>query len=284
MSMNVTLGIVGMGFVGNSVYHTFSPYYKTRLYDKFKLGFEDLETVVNDSDIIFICVPTPVNSEGKQDLSCVYDTLDSISIITKENKIIIIRSTIIPGTTRKLSEKYQNFHFVFCPEFLTQRTAIFDSINAHRIILGGNNLSLLNTIESIFRKRYQHTLFFKTSFEAAELVKYVSNCFFSVKVSYMNEIYEICEKMGLNYDDIKKMFVADGRVGNSHIDVPGPDGDFGFGGKCFPKDLKSFISFAKNNLGLEMTMFDAANNVNERVRKNKDWLEIKGATSENNYE
>jgi len=226
------IGIVGVGFVGSATYHTFSPYFKMKLYDKFKPGFEDLETVANSCKYIFVCVPTPVDNSGKQDLSCIYDAIDSINEISKESKVLILRSTIIPGTTRKLSEKYENHNFVFVPEFLSERTALFDSINAYRIILGGDNKDILDEVESkIFRVRYPHTLIFRTSFDSAELVKYVTNCFFSVKISFMNEIYDICEKMNLKYDDIKTMVLADLRIANSHMDVPGPDSYRGFGGE-----------------------------------------------------
>jgi UDPglucose 6-dehydrogenase len=278
------IGIIGIGMVGTAVYHTFSPYFKINLYDKFKPGFQSLDDVVNNSDVLFISVPTPVcMSDQTQDLSCIYDSIESINEVSKTKKILILRSTVIPGTTRSLSIKYPNHSFVFCPEFLTERTAILDSINAYRIILGSNKKNTLDIVEKeIFRKRYPHTLIFKTNFEEAELVKYIGNCFFSVKISFMNEIYEVCRKMNINFEEVRKMFLADQRICNSHTDVPGPDGQFGFGGKCFPKDLKVFITFGEH-LGLDMSVFKAANNVNERVRKKKDWLEITGATSENNY-
>jgi UDPglucose 6-dehydrogenase len=103
-----------------------------------------------------------------------------------------------------------------------------------------------------------------------------------MKVSYMNEIYEICEKMGVPFDDVKNGMLGDQRIANSHMQVPGFDGYKGFGGKCFPKDLKSFIAWAKKN-GYSVTMFEATDEVNERVREVKDWLEITGATNNKRY-
>ena len=282
--MENTLGLVGIGFVGNAIYHTFSPYFKIKIYDKYKPGYDTLEEVVNGSKVVFISVPTPVClDDSSQDLNCIYDSIDSINKVSNSNKILILRSTILPGTTRSLSVKYPNHTFVFCPEFLTERTAILDSINAYRIILGGDNKEALDMLEKdIFRKRYPHTQIFKTGFEEAELVKYIANCFFTVKVSFMNETFEICKKMNLDYEEIRKMLLGDQRIANSHTEVPGPDGSLGFGGKCFPKDLKSFITFGEK-LGMNMTMFKSADQVNERVREKKDWLEIVGATAENNY-
>jgi UDP-glucose 6-dehydrogenase len=228
----IELGIIGIGFVGNSVYHTFSPYFKMRLYDKFKPGFEDLKTVVNSTKYLFVCVPTPVDNNGKQDLSTIKTAIKEIDEVAEQSKIIILRSTILPGTTRCLSEKFTNHKFLFCPEFLTERTAIYDAINAYRIILGGYSDVAEEVKNGIFRKRYPHTPIFITNYESAELVKYVGNCYFSIKIAYMNEIYEICKKLNLDYQEVRKLFLADQRVANSHTEVPGPDGYKGFGGKC----------------------------------------------------
>lgn len=280
----IRLGIVGVGFVGNTIYHTFSPYFEMRLYDKFKPDFESLDSVVNSCKYIFVCVPTPVDEKGRQDKTAIEETMKSIDEVAIESKVLILRSTILPGTTRYLSEKHKRHDFIFCPEFLTERTAILDSINAHRIILGGEEESILKEVEDrIFRPRYPHANIFQTNYETAELAKYVGNCFFAVKVAFMNEVYEICDKLGVDYSELRKLFLGDQRITNSHTEVPGPDGYKGFGGKCLPKDLLSFISYGIEVLGTEMTIFKAADKVNERVREKKDWLDIKGATTQNNY-
>ena len=108
------------------------------------------------------------------------------------------------------------------------------------------------------------------------------NSFFAVKLSFLNEIYDIAKYFGIDYKDLKNMFLSDYRIGNSHTEVPGLDGERGYGGKCFPKDIKSFISWGKEN-NIDLEMCKAADKVNERVRKNKDWFNIKGAISNNNY-
>ena len=281
----IELGVVGIGFVGTALYHTFSPYFKMRLYDKYKPGYEDLETVVNSVKYLFVCVPTPVDQKGQQDINCVFETVEDINKVAKDSKIIILRSTVLPGTTRILQSKYKNHDFIFCPEFLTERTAILDSINAYRIILGGENQNVMIEVDkTIFRVKYPHIPIYFTTFEAAELVKYVGNCFFSVKIAFLNEVFEMCEKLGLEYNEVKKLLLSDQRITNSHMDVPGPDGYKGFGGKCFYKDLNSLMYYGRNVLSLEMNMLGAANKVNERVREKKDWLDIKGATTQNNYE
>lgn len=235
----IELGVVGIGFVGTALYHTFSPYFKMRLYDKYKPGYEDLETVVNSVKYLFVCVPTPVDQKGQQDINCVFETVEDINKVAKDSKIIILRSTVLPGTTRILQSKYKNHDFIFCPEFLTERTAILDSINAYRIILGGENQNVMIEVDkTIFRVKYPHIPIYFTTFESAELVKYVGNCFFSVKIAFLNEVFEMCEKLGLEYNEVKKLLLSDQRITNSHMDVPGPDGYKGFGGKCVLPEAK----------------------------------------------
>lgn len=281
----MNISIFGSGFVGKAIYNGFSPNFRIKIYDKFKTGYNSLEETINFSRYIFVCVPTPMNDDGSQDLSAMEDAISTINNIAKEKKIIILKSTILPGTTRKFANIYFRHNFVFNPEFLTERNADFDFINQSRIVLGGksSNDDVLLDLEGLYRLRFPHTPIHKCLFEEAEFVKYACNCYFANKVSFMNEIYEICEKMGLEYNSVKKVFLGDFRIANSHTDVPGPDGDFGFGGKCFVKDLNAFIVWGKS-LGLDMTMFDATKIVNKRVRTLKDWENIVGATTKNGYE
>lgn len=279
-----SIGIVGCGFVGKAIYNGMSPNFKIYMYDKFKEGYNSLEEVCKNCNIIFVCVPTPMKNDGSQDLSNMEDCIEDISKVAKLGTILILKSTILPGTTRYFSEKYPNFEFFFNPEFLTERNADFDFINQSRILIGIKNIFCkeTNIVEDMYRLRFPHTPIHWCSYEEAELTKYVCNCFFSAKLSFMNEVKEVCDKIGVKYENVRKMFLGDFRIANSHTEVPGPDGHAGFGGKCFPKDLKSFTIFGKN-LGLPMSMFTATQTVNERVREYKDWENIVGATSENNY-
>ena len=281
--MKPRIGICGFGFVGKAVVHGFCLHADLKIYDKFQTGLNTLEETVKESDYLFVCVPTPMNDDGSQDLSCIYDVMENINKLTAQKKIIIIKSTVVPGTTRMISEKYPNHSFVFNPEFLTERSAKLDFINTARIVLGGSDEKALASVEEMYRVRFTHTPIYKTSFEGAELVKYMNNCFFALKISYLNEIYEICEKLGLDYNDLKNMFLADQRIGNSHTDVPGYDGGRGFGGKCFVKDINALTKWA-NRMGLNLDTLEAAIKVNKRVRQEKDWENIKGATTKNKYE
>lgn len=174
--------------------------------------------------------------------------------------------------------------YIFNPEFLTERNYIFDFINQGRIVLGGENLycKAIDEVDSLYKVKFPHTPVLITTFEAAEMIKYACNCYFSIKISFMNEMYDICQKLGISFEDVKIGMLGDQRIANSHMQVPGFDGYRGFGGKCFPKDLKCFVRWAKNN-GCNTNMLEATDEVNERVREVKDWLEIKGATNNSCY-
>lgn len=230
------IGIVGFGFVGSAIAHGFSLHADIKIYDKYNNIFDTLDDTVNSSDFLFICVPTPMKDDGSQDLSSIYESIEEINKLAKERKIIILKSTIVPGTTRDLSRKYSDHHFIFNPEFLTERSAKLDFINQSRIIIGyfESQEDSEKRVEELYRTRFIHTPIFKCKWEEAELLKYMCNCFFAVKISFVNEIYQICQRMGIDYQVMKKMFLADGRIGNSHCDVPGHDGQAGFSGKCVP--------------------------------------------------
>jgi len=277
-----TVGVIGFGFLGRAFVHGFMLHADIKIYDKYDDIYDSLDDTVNLSEYIFIGVPTPMQDDGSQDLSSMDDAVYNIVNIAKEKKIIILRSTIIPGTTRNYSEKYPDHDFVFCPEFLTERQAKLDFLNTARIILGGMKHAT-QAIKDFCRIRFPHTPIYLTTWEAAEVVKYMNNCFFAVKISFLNEIYDIAKYINVPYESLKDMWLADQRIGNSHADVPGHDKCRGYGGKCFPKDVQAFVNWAEHN-GLTVEMCKSANKVNEKVRDVKDWLDIKGATSKNDYE
>jgi nucleotide sugar dehydrogenase len=265
------VGVIGGGFVGGAVAQGFSLQTDLKLYDKYK-NIGTLDEVI-EQDFIFICVPTNTTKKGGQDLSIVEGIFLDIKekLPTNHRPILIPKSTILPGTCRMLSEEYK-LPIVFNPEFLTARCARLDFINSARIILGGDNPKDLRKVEDLFLTRFGLTPIYKTTWEAAELVKYMANNFFALKIAYVNEMYDICQKLGVEYDEVKNMWLADGRIGNSHHQVPGHDGDRGFGGPCFPKDLKTFITWAEGQ-GMKVDTMWSAHNVNQRIRKNIDWVE-----------
>ena len=142
------------------------------------------------------------------------------------------------------------------------------------MILGGET-EYINKVEKLFLIRFKNKNIIKTDAVTAELVKYMNNSFLATKVSIMNEFKLLSDKIGANWDDALNGFSSDGRIGDSHLNVPGPDGKLGFGGTCFPKDINAFISFAKKN-NINMNVLEAAWKTNLEVRPERDWENLKG--------
>jgi UDPglucose 6-dehydrogenase len=264
------VGIIGNGFVGEAISFAFSSVSDLYVYDIDPLkSLDDLESVHN-CDFVFICVPTPMFMDGTQDLSYV----DSAFEKATNKPIYILKSTVLPGTTESLSKKYSNIQIIFSPEFLTERTAKLDMLTQSRIILGGE-LLLIEKVKTLFNQRFKIKNIIQTDSKTAELTKYMNNTFFATKVSIMNEFKLLCDKIGANWDDALNGFVSDGRIGNSHLNVPGHDGKLGYGGTCFPKDVNALLSFSKKH-DIELNTIDGGWKTNLKVRSEKDWEEKEG--------
>ena len=275
------IGIIGRGFVGSAIEFGFSAQTgcdaQIKVYDKDPAkSIHTLEDTVNESDFIFLSVPTPSNEDGSMHLGILESVLQDIQVVNKrKDNIILIRSTIIPGTTTKLCKKYKKLNIVFNPEFLTERSAKFDFINQSRFILGGRKRNTAR-VADLYRWRFGDSVpCIETNFETAEMIKYMNNCFFATKVSFMNEMKLIADKSNVDWDLAVDGFVRDGRIGHSHLAVPGPDGKKGFGGSCFPKDIQAMINFGKN-LDVDMNTLLGAWATNLQVRPEKDWENLKG--------
>ena len=214
------------------------------------------------------------------DLTIMDNVIENISKLSSStSSIVILKSTILPRTTEKYAKKYKNIDFVFCPEFLTERTARLDFINSSRIIIGTEKDAVADKVENMLRVRFPYTKIIKTDSTTAEFIKYMNNCFFAAKISIMNEFYQASVALDVDWDKALDGFLSDGRVGNSHLDVPGHDGQYGFGGKCFPKDINAFINLFVE-IGISPTMLEAAWEKNMEVRDERDWESIIGATSQ----
>ena len=248
MKIKQKIGIVGNGFVGSAVRYGFSPSVgcdaEVKVYDKDPNKSTDKLSDVIKSDIIFLSVPTPSNLDGSMNIDIVDRALTDIDEHST-NAVILLRSTVVPGTTKKLQDKYPNLRLVFNPEFLTERSANFDFINQDRVILGGD-INDVKVAEDLFKSRFGSTLsILKTNYETAELIKYMTNTFFATKISFLNDMKLIADKSGVIWEDAIDGFIRDGRVGHSHLNVPGHDGKYGFGGSCFPKYIQALINFGK---------------------------------------
>jgi len=270
------IGIIGQGFVGNAVYQKFKNYYDILTYDLDESKSNStLNQISEKCETIFICLPTPMDEDGRCNVSIVELELVGLNTHNTNNtKNIVIKSTVSPGTTERWNRQYKNLNIIFNPEFLTERNAVKDYENQSRIILGGPRPATTE-IKQIFSKVFPLAHIIKTDSTHAEMVKYLTNSFLATKVSFANEMYEICEGVGVDYDKVIEYATQDERLGNSHWNVPGPDGDFGYGGHCFPKDVKALITVAKD-MDIIPLMLSATDFKNNNVRKNRDWEQMKG--------
>ena len=264
------VGVIGNGFVGEAQAFAFSPTTDLRVYDLDPLKATHTLEEVNECDYVFVCVPTPMDMGGKQDLSYIERVFED----AKEGPIYIIKSTVLPGTTEMLQRQYPHLNIIFSPEFLTERTAKLDMLTQARVIFGGDKV-LTERVEELFSERFMNRHFIHTDSKTAELIKYMNNTFFATKVSLMNEYYRLAQLVDVNWDDALYGFASDGRVGDSHLHVPGPDGKVGFGGTCFPKDINALMNMAKD-VGVNMNVLEAAWKTNLEVRPEQDWNKLKG--------
>jgi len=259
-----SIGIVGHGVVGTAVACGFAPISDVWIYDKNR-PVHTLREVVENSEFIFLCVPTPVKPDHSIDLSIMDEVIGQISTLTDGvGKILVIKSTVVPCTAQRYRLRFPLLHIVNNPEFLTDRTANLDFINPSRIVIGGDREDC-DRLAELYRTRIGHSPIFIVSHIEAELCKYTANCFYATKISYFNEIYQMCQKLGADYDVVKNITLASGWVGNEHVSVPGPDGKLGWGGSCFPKDTQAFYERAKE-LGIDMLTLKGAMESNNRVR------------------
>ena len=272
------IGIIGQGFVGNAVYQKFKNYYDVLTYDldesKSNSTYGDL---VFKSDIIFLCLPTPMNQNGSCHTDILEKELANLDLLTdnlETRKTVVIKSTVSPGTTSKWNELYESLDIIFNPEFLTEANAVDDFNNQNRIVLGGPRPATTK-LRQIYSKVFPQAHIIKTDSTHAEMVKYLTNSFLSTKVSFANEMYQVCEKLKIDYDKVVEYATLDDRLGKSHWQVPGPDGDFGFGGHCFPKDLSALLHLT-DKFGTINNVLHATQDTNDEVRKNRNWEQMEG--------
>ncbi len=277
----INLGVIGYGFVGQAVANGFNVASEgkdtIRYYDKFKESIP-LKEVIEKSDFIFICLPTPMKKdESGIDLTIINESIPELTKYTDNtDKIIVIKSTVIPGTTAHLEKKHPKSHFAFNPEFLTEVNFLEDFLNAERTVIGSNNDLVSRSTAVIYRQRFPKTTIYQTDPTTAELVKYFANAFLSLKVTFANFFYDYCQKIGVKYEEVKKMAAKDPRIVDKHLEVTTQRG---FGGKCFPKDLVSIIGEFKKS-GVDASLLETMWEYNKKIRKVHDWEEIPFAVSE----
>lgn len=273
-----TIGVIGLGYVGTAVKTGFEKNNKVVTFDIQKECTEkNIVGVAEKAQIIFICVPTPMNADGACNIEIVDTVLSEISLLELPHKsICVIKSTVTPGTCDLLAKRYPSITVCFNPEFLTERNYINDFISQTNITLGYTDDSRsVKPVSQLYYERFPNSQVWVTTAKQSEMIKYVANTMLATKVAFLNEIYQICKKTDTDFDQLTKVLKLDPRLGTSHWNVPGHDGKFGFGGTCFPKDLNALIQYGKAN-GQSTPLLDAVWNKNLEVRPEKDWENDKG--------
>lgn len=270
------IGVVGhTGMVGSQVFNYFkSRGHRVFGYSRFKKnGFPraSWEAINGEAGVIFVCVPTPFDfNKRNSDFSAIENVLGQI----KDDKVVIIKSTVWPGTTDRLQEKFPHLKLFFNPEFLSRKTAKSDFENPDRQIIGYTTKSkeIAKDILSILPQGKKNMVMKAAE---AELVKYSHNVHGTISILWANQLYEISKKLDIDYEKVKEGFVASEFVGNGmlrYMTIFHHGGKRGVGGPCFPKDLAAFIEFCKT-IGVDAQLPLAARRANLRILKRQGLTE-----------
>lgn len=252
------VAVIGVGMVGGALSRVLT---EPLIYDKYK-RIGSIKGI-NQADIIFICVPTPFDRKRGFDVSHIEDAFK----IIKGSKIIVIKSTVLPGTTEMFQKKYPRHKILFNPEFLTEESADQDMKYPDRQIVGYTKKSY-NVAKDILQILPLAPFERIIPATEAEMAKYFGNCWFGLKVVYANQIYDLCQKLGVAYDRVKECAAADKRIGLSHLDIF-HKGYRGYGGKCIPKDTQALIEQG-DKLGLDLKLLKISEEINQALTKERE--------------
>ena len=282
MNSNMSINIVGYGYVGGGMGSLcesnnidFNVCDLTKKEGKFNY-FNNLKDLVEfsekngETNYYVICVPTPSDTEGNCDTSIVKGVLKNLENFVTKETFVIIKSTIVPGTSKQLSELFPTLNVIFCPEFLTEKNYLSDIYNAEFILLGvppkfdlPKSQKMLKVMRLFYKHNSQIDILIK-SYEEAELFKYSINNFLAVKVWYFNKIYDVSDKLGIDYQKFKSLFNLDPRIGSYGTRVPGDHGR-GYAGTCLRKEQYGLIKLL-DELNIDNSVLKAMANENENMR------------------
>lgn len=280
LTIMANVGVIGWGFVGQATGKGLAKSKKNKIfvYDKQRTSPLTLQEVVEKSEFIFICVPTPMHSDySGMSMEIVDEVAGQIAeVASGTDKIAIVKSTALPGTTAKYQKLYPKVNFAMNPEFLTQNNAEYDFLHPTRTVIGASNKKVGERIKALYETILPKSQpYYLVDTTQAEIIKYMSNLILASKVLLANEFYDLTKKIGVDYKPIKVAVEADPRIG-THLGVPGPDGDRGFGGACFPKDMIGILGFAKEKK-VDMSALSGIWDKNIKIRKNRDWEHMSSA-------
>jgi UDPglucose 6-dehydrogenase len=284
-----SINIIGFGYVGSAVGHiceknqiTYNVCDTQAKNGGFQYFTSNIEKLIryseseNEINYYFIAVPTPSNDDGSCNTSIIRNILTKFNNAVTQKTRVIIKSTLVPGTCKQLCEDFKNIDVILSPEFLREATYKDDMYNAEFVLVGlpsedtDTDTDDYSDITHLFRTLYKHNSdidIYMKSYEECELFKYTLNVHLAVKIWYFNEIHEISEKLGLDYQKLKPMFSLDSRIGDYGTRVPGHDGKFGYGLSCLPKETRGMMKL-QENLGIE-------NNVLKEIIKRNDYFRTK---------
>ncbi len=264
--MKTKIAVIGLGFVGGTIFKSFvedqSVYCDTVGIDPAKGTSATIKDIA-DFDAVFVCVPSPQSSDGTADTSILEAVLKDLAAVDFKG-VIISKVTAPPDVYTRLQETYINL--VHAPEFLTAANAFDDYIHGRFAIIGGKVLAFRNEAERIIRMSQTGIIsVVHCSIGEAALAKYTINSFLATKVVFMNEMEKLATNSGMDWQNVVSAIRQDHRIGTSHMRVPGPDGQYGFGGMCFPKDTSALLKYAEQQ-GNQLNVLDAAVQKNLIIR------------------
>jgi UDPglucose 6-dehydrogenase len=255
------IGIVGMGVVGSAIGRSCE--FDTPItYDVDPdLGHHGTYKDLCTCEAVYICVPSPTKSDGTCDTSILEDVLDRLR---DANGVLISKVTAPPDVYERLNKIYPNL--VYSPEFLTEANAMADYRNSTFVIIGGRVNAYVNEATRIIKSDLKNIQSVITcGIKEAAFIKYTINSFLATKVVFMNEMQQLAKAAGIDYSELAKVLKIDNRIGPSHLQVPGPDGQFGFGGMCFPKDTQALLKYAES-VNIELSVLETAVKKNTLLR------------------
>lgn len=266
------VGVVGVGVVGGAAYKYFRTVSDIDVvgYDKFREGLnsEAQFDMLFGCDVLFLCLPTLYNDELKQyDKSAIHEVCGKLNERRYEG-VVVIKSTVEPGTTEMLAKLYDTLHIFHNPEFLTARTCYEDFANQSHVVIGRpskSNDRKFKLLESFLKKCWPSAQYSYGSCTETEGMKIFCNSFYAMKVSVFNEFYFLCEKQNMDYNHVLGMMLKNGWINEMHTKVPGPDGKFGYAGVCLPKDSSALYHHMRRE-GVPHRMLKASVKENNEIR------------------
>lgn len=251
--------LAGYGFVGKAFYEVFKDTVKIGIIDP-AYNNNTLDDFI-DVEGVVCCVSTPQGADGRCDMTNVFDLFATIP----KNIPVLIKSTISIEGWQQLKTNFSHHWISFSPEFLRAATAVEDLKNSNYFILSGDLTNFWQ--REVYKKRFPNAQIAYYSVEEAILIKYFRNSFLATKVSFFNEIFDLCDKLGITFDNVRKGVAEDTRIGGSHTYVNRTER--GWSGACFPKDTAAILKIAQD-YNINLNTLTAAVEYNKKIRKNLD--------------